>query len=50
MKVNDDIVAIGKSLHCFLNQNGRPIILKRSLPELDQILVQLLNEDTNNVE
>ena len=50
MKVNDDIVAIEKSLHCFLNQNGRPIILKRSLPELDQILVQLLNEDTNNVE
>lgn len=50
MKVNDDIVAIGKSLHCFLNQNGRPIILKRFLPELDQILVQLLNEDTNNVE
>ena len=50
MKVKGEIVSIGKSLHCFLNKDGRPIILKRFLPELDQIFVQLLNEDTNNVE
>ena len=45
MKVKEDVVAIGKSLHCFLNQDGRPIILKRHLPELDQIFNDYLHQD-----
>ena len=48
MKVNDEIVAVGKSLHCFLNPHGRPIILKKALPELDQIFVELLDKDIND--
>lgn len=45
MKVKEDVVAIGKSLHCFLNQDGRLIILKRHLPELDQIFNDYLHQD-----
>ena len=48
MKVNDEIVAVGRSLHCFLNSHGRPIILKKTLPELDQIFVELLDKDIND--
>lgn len=47
MKVKDDVVAIGKSLHCFLNQDGRPIILKKHLPELDTIFNHYLQN--NNI-
>ncbi len=45
MKVKGEIVSIGKSLHCFLNKDGRPIILKKHLPELDQILNDYLDQD-----
>lgn len=45
MKVEDDIVAVGKSRHCFLNQNGRPIILKKHLPELDCIFNHYLQNN-----
>lgn len=48
MKVNDEIVAVGRSLHCFLNSHGRPIILKKTLPELDQIFVELLDKGIND--
>lgn len=45
MKVKGEVVSIGKSLHCFLNKDGRPIILKKHLPELDQILNDYLDQD-----
>ena len=48
MKVKNEVVAIGISLHSFLNPHGRPIILKKALPELDQIFVELLDKDTND--
>lgn len=44
MKVHDDVVAIGKSQHCFLNAQGRPIILKKELPTLDQLFNQALED------
>lgn len=37
-----EIVAEGKSKHCFVNQENRPIILKKSFPELDEKLKNLV--------
>lgn len=48
MKVKNEVVAVGRSLHCFLNSHGRPIILKKTLPELDQIFVELLDKGIND--
>lgn len=33
-----EIVAEATSKHCFVNQEGRPIILKKDFPELDKVL------------
>ncbi len=33
----------GRSTHCFLNNNSRPVILRNSFPELDAKLKELLN-------
>jgi acyl-CoA thioester hydrolase len=30
------LVFTGKSRHCFLNGAGKPVILKKSFPELDR--------------
>ena len=32
-----EVVAVGHSGHCFLDQNGRPIRMKKTFPELDQM-------------
>lgn len=32
-----DTVAVATSTHCFIDQNGRPIALKKKAPELDEI-------------
>ena len=37
-KENGVLVAIATSVHCFINQNGTPIPLKKYFPELDAIL------------
>ena len=37
-KVNDVLVATATSVHCFINQDGKPIPLKKYFPELDVIL------------
>ncbi|MBQ4340448.1 MAG: acyl-CoA thioesterase [Firmicutes bacterium] len=34
----------GKTSHCFINREGKPVILKRSLPEFDAKLKSLLNK------
>lgn len=39
-----DIVATGESQHCFLNGEGRPVILRRELPEFDKTLRELLEK------
>ncbi|MCJ7855287.1 acyl-CoA thioesterase [Lachnospiraceae bacterium NSJ-143] len=36
-------VAEGKSRHCFLNSDGRPVNLKKICPELDNIFRELLS-------
>ncbi len=37
-KANDVLVATATSTHCFINQVGNPIPLKKYFPELDAIL------------
>lgn len=37
-------IAEGKSRHCFLNGEGRPVNLKKTCPELDTIFRELLNK------
>ena len=37
-----EIVAEAMSKHCFVNKEGRPIILKKDFPELDKVLKELV--------
>lgn len=34
----DQVVALGVSKHCFLNEAGSPVTLKKEFPELDDVL------------
>ncbi|MCI8654878.1 MAG: acyl-CoA thioesterase [Clostridia bacterium] len=36
-KETNQIVLIGESRHCFTNQEGKPIILKKQCPEFDEV-------------
>lgn len=36
---SDEIVFVGHSEHCFLNQSGSPIRMKKEYPDLYQVLV-----------
>lgn len=38
MSVNEKVVALGETKHCFTNQKGMPIRLNKACFELDQIL------------
>lgn len=46
MTVGEDLVATGETEHCFLNEHGFPVRLKREYPELDAILRQELERDS----
>ena len=37
-----DIVLVGKTGHCFVNGQGRPVLLRKVLPEFDGILKSLM--------
>lgn len=37
-KMNGVLVATATSVHCFIHQDGKPIPLKKYVPELDAIL------------
>lgn len=41
MTCEGELVAIGHSGHCFLDQAGRPIRMKKNFPELDQMFREL---------
>lgn len=42
-KVSDDaLVLTGRSTHCFTTPAGKPIILKKQFPELDQLLRRMM--------
>lgn len=36
-----DVVLVGKSEHCFLGEDGKPVALKKKLPEIDRLLREL---------
>lgn len=38
-----DLVLNGKTKHCFLDKDGRPIILKKKFPEFDRALKEQMN-------
>ena len=40
----NEIVLIGRTKHCFISSNNKPIILKKEFPELDKKLKELLVE------
>ena len=37
-----ETVFAGKSQHCFTNHDGKPVILKKQVPELDRLLKDLV--------
>lgn len=43
-KETNEIVAIGETEHCFLNEKGFPIIIKKSYPEFDTTLKRCINQ------
>lgn len=42
--VTGQVVLTGKTQHCFLSHDGKPLILKRQFPEFDRALRQLAAE------
>ncbi|MBE5806389.1 MAG: acyl-CoA thioesterase [Clostridiales bacterium] len=40
----NDVVLTGKSIHCFVNLNNKPIILKKAYPEFDKKLKDLADK------
>lgn len=40
-KETEGIVLIGESKHCFVNKEGKPVILKKQCPEFDKIFNSL---------
>lgn len=40
-----EVVLTGKTMHCFTNPDGRPVILKKQYPELDELLKALAEEE-----
>lgn len=39
-----DVVFTGKTTHCFVDKEGKPIILKKRFPEFDRVLKEQINE------
>ena len=37
-----EVVLVGKTKHCFVDKNNKPIILKKSFPEVDKKLRELV--------
>lgn len=44
MTVNGAVVCTATSVHCFINQEGRPISIKKSNPELFELLSSLVEK------
>jgi len=43
-RANGDIVFIGKSSHCFINSEGRPVNLKKIVPEIDKKIYEMMGK------
>ncbi len=44
MSVNDEVVCLATSSHCFIDNNGRPISSKKASPALHELLTSLAKE------
>ena len=44
-KATGELCAKGNSSHCFIDPNGRPVIVKKIYPEFHELLVSLSKED-----
>ncbi len=44
MTSSGETAAVGKTSHCFLTPDGKPIALKRQFPEFDAVLKSLIKE------
>lgn len=40
-----ELVLKGKSMHCFLSKEGRPLSLRKEFPELDKVLKELAAQE-----
>ena len=36
-----EVVLTGKTMHCFVNHEGKPVILKKQFPDFDRVLKEL---------
>ncbi len=43
-KATGEVRCVGESRHCFLNEKGKPISLKRSFPEIHQVFEEMQGE------
>ena len=43
-KETGEVVAIGETGHCFVNNKGVPIIIKKAYPEFDTVLRECINQ------
>lgn len=41
----DEVVLTGKTMHCFVDTNGKPIILKRQFPDFDKALKENITKE-----
>ena len=48
-KESGEVRTIGRSGHCFLNQEGRPVSLKKASPVFDRAFRKALEEDETEV-
>lgn len=45
MRCEGEVVCIATSTHCFIDANGKPILLKRANPELYNLFLKLANRE-----
>ena len=46
-RATGEVVCTGRSTHCFADNDGRPMILKRYYPEWDEKLKSVFTEGQN---
>ena len=44
MSINEKVVAVGETNHCFTNKSGMPVRLNRESEELDKIIKKELEK------
>lgn len=42
-RITNELCAIGTTQHCYLKKDGQPVILKKSVPELYEKYMEMLN-------